>query len=115
MKLETSEELEVTKFFEKQNLNYCSMGHVMHDNMQLGSAVLQATGASDLDMDALKKEGMKSLIMHEVGHTLGLNHNMKASQLFSPEQLADADFIKGKALTGSVMDYAGINITNDRR
>jgi hypothetical protein len=114
MKLETSEELEVTTFFEKQNLNYCSMGHVMHDNMQLGSAVLQATGASDLDMDALKKEGMKSLIMHEVGHTLGLNHNMKASQLFSPEQLADADFIKGKALTGSVMDYAGINITNDR-
>ena len=114
MKLETSEELEVKKFFEKQNLNYCSMGHVMHDNMQLGSAVLQATGASDLDMDALKKEGMKSLIMHEVGHTLGLNHNMKASQLFSPEQLADADFIKGKALTGSVMDYAGINITNDR-
>ena len=46
MKLETSEELEVTKFFEKQNLNYCSMGHVMHDNMQLGSAVLQALGAS---------------------------------------------------------------------
>ena len=57
---------------------------------------------------------MKSLVMHEVGHTLGLNHNMKASQLFSPEQLADADFIKGKALTGSVMDYAGINLTNDR-
>jgi hypothetical protein len=114
MKLETSKELEVTKFFEKQNLNFCSMGHVMHDNMQLGTAVLQATGASDIDMDALKKEGMKSLIMHEVGHTLGLNHNMKASQLFSPEQLADAAFIKGKALTGSVMDYAGINITNDR-
>jgi hypothetical protein len=52
--------------------------------------------------------------MHEVGHTLGLNHNMKASQLFSPDQLADAAFIKGKDLTGSVMDYAGINITNDR-
>ena len=114
MNLETSEELEATKFFEKQNLNFCSMGHVMHENMQLGTAVLQATGASDLDLDALKKEGMKSLIMHEVGHTLGLNHNMKASQLFSPEQLADAAFIKGKALTGSVMDYAGINITNDR-
>ena len=114
MKLETLDELETTKFFEKQNLNFCSMGHVMHENMQLGTAVLQATGATDLDLDALKKEGMKSLIMHEVGHTLGLNHNMKASQLFSPEQLADAAFIKGKALTGSVMDYAGINITNDR-
>ena len=52
--------------------------------------------------------------MHEVGHTLGLNHNMKASQLFSPQELYDASFIEGKALTGSVMDYAGINLTMDR-
>ena len=52
--------------------------------------------------------------MHEVGHTLGLNHNMKASQVYSPDQLSNADFIRGKALTGSVMDYAGINLTNDR-
>lgn len=114
MKLETPEELEIQKILAKENFKYCSLGHVMHENLQLGTTVLQATGASDLDMEAIKKEGMKSLIMHEVGHTLGLNHNMKASQLFSPEQLADKDFIKGKALTGSVMDYAGINITNDR-
>jgi hypothetical protein len=65
-------------------------------------------------MEGMKKEGMKSLIMHEVGHTLGLNHNMKASQLFTPKQLEDATFIKGKALIGSVMDYAGINLTLDR-
>ena len=114
MHLETEQELEAKQFLAKNNLLFCSAGHVMHENLQLGTAVLQASGASDLDMEAIKKEGMKSLIMHEVGHTLGLNHNMKASQLFSPEQLADANFIKGKALTGSVMDYAGINITNDR-
>jgi hypothetical protein len=114
MKLETLEELEAKKFFKKQNPMFCSMGHVMHENMQLGTAVFQANGASNLDMEAIKKEGMKSLIMHEVGHTLGLNHNMKASQLFSPAQLEDAAFIKGKALTGSVMDYAGINVTKDR-
>lgn len=112
--LETDEELEIKKYKEKHNHLYCSMGHVMHQNLMFGSAVLQAAGASDLDMETLRREGMKSLIMHEVGHTLGLNHNMKASQLFSPAQLADADFIEGKALTGSVMDYAGINITNDR-
>ncbi|TXD54425.1 MULTISPECIES: zinc-dependent metalloprotease [unclassified Polaribacter] len=114
MNVETSQELEVKKYVEKNNLMYCSMGHIMHENMQLGSAVLQAAGATELEMEGLRKEGMKALIMHEVGHTLGLNHNMKASQLFSPDQLADAAFIKGKALTGSVMDYAGINITNDR-
>ncbi len=114
MKLEIPQELEIKKFLAKENLLMCSAGHIMHENLQLGTTVLQATGASDLDMEAIKKEGMKSLIMHEVGHTLGLNHNMKASQLFTPAQLADKEFIKGKALTGSVMDYAGINITNDR-
>ncbi len=114
MHLETEEELEIKKHSHKENFLTCSAGHEMHQNLMLGSTVLQATGASDLEMDALKKQAMKSLIMHEVGHTLGLNHNMKASQLFSPEQLADANFIKGKALTASVMDYAGINLTNDR-
>jgi hypothetical protein len=86
----------------------------MHENTLFGLTVLVAAGTFDLEMEGMKKEGMKSLIMHEVGHTLGLNHNMKASQLFSPEQLADANFIKGKALTGSIMDYAGINLTLDR-
>jgi len=100
--------------YKNDNQLICSLGHVMHENTMFGQAVLAATGAADLEMVRMKKESMIALIMHEVGHTLGLNHNMKASQLFSPEQLADADFIKGKALTASVMDYAGINLTNDR-
>jgi len=100
--------------FLEDNQLFCSYGHIMHENTLFGKAVLAVVEASDLDMERMKKEAMLALIMHEVGHTLGLNHNMKASQLFSPEQLADADFIKGKALTGSVMDYAGINLTKNR-
>ncbi len=100
--------------FDKDHTMYCSLGHVMHENMLFGDAVLRADDASDLEMKRMKEEAMIALIMHEVGHTLGLNHNMKASQLFSPEQLADADFIKDRCLTGSVMDYAAINITKDR-
>ena len=98
----------------KKNKVLCSFGHVMHENTMFGQAVIQASGNSDLEMARMKKESMLALIMHEVGHTLGLNHNMKASQLFSPEELANKDFIEGKCLTGSVMDYAGINLTNDR-
>ncbi|WP_439127717.1 zinc-dependent metalloprotease [Polaribacter sp.] len=110
-----SAEEEKAKFFKNKNNHlYCSKGHLMHENTLFGQTVLAASGASDLEMEGMKREGMKALIMHEVGHTLGLNHNMKASQLFSPEQLADANFIKGKALTGSVMDYAAINLTLDR-
>jgi hypothetical protein len=63
----------------------CSLGHEMHENTLFGQAFIQAASASDLEMERMKKESMIALIMHEVGHTLGLNHNMKASQLFSPE------------------------------
>ena len=92
----------------------CSLGHEMHENTLFGIAFIQAFDGSDLEMEQMKKEAMISLIMHEVGHTLGLNHNMKASHLFSPEELADKEFIEGKCLTGSVMDYAAINLTKDR-
>jgi hypothetical protein len=91
----------------------CSLGHEMHENTLFGQAFIKAFDGSELEMERMKKEAMVSLIMHEVGHTLGLNHNMKASQLFSPEQLADKDIIEGKCLTGSVMDYAAINLTKD--
>ncbi|MFK7812779.1 MAG: zinc-dependent metalloprotease [Maribacter sp.] len=91
----------------------CSFGHMMQFNTQFGKTALAIANADDLAMEGMKKEAMLELIMHEVGHTLGLNHNMKASQLFSPAQLSDPDFIKGKALVGSVMDYTSINVTND--
>ncbi len=111
----TSEEEAVQYMYgNKNNHMFCSAGHLMHENTLFGKTVLAASNATDLQMEGMKKEAMTALIMHEVGHTLGLNHNMKASQLFSPEQLANPNFIKGKCLTGSVMDYAAINLTLDR-
>ena len=107
-------EFEASVFHKDMNRASCSMGHFSQENTQFGNAVLLAENASELKFKRLKRESMMALIMHEIGHTLGLNHNMKASQLFSPEQLADSSFIKGKCLTGSVMDYAAINLTRDR-
>ncbi|WP_299627884.1 zinc-dependent metalloprotease [uncultured Tenacibaculum sp.] len=109
----SEEETHENLFLNKDNHLLCSAGHVMHENTMFGKTVLAATGASDMEMEGMKKEAMIALIMHEVGHTLGLNHNMKASQLFSPAELANPEFIKGKCLTGSVMDYAAINLTLD--
>lgn len=96
------------------NFKYCSLGEELHHQVMFADAVVFASGNSELEMERVKKESMTALIMHEIGHTLGLNHNMKASQLYSIEQLNDADFIKGKSLTASVMDYAALNVTRDR-
>lgn len=94
--------------------NFCFYSDMMQENNLFGETLLMASNASDMEVDGMKEEAMIELIMHEVGHTLGLNHNMKSSQLFSPAQLSDKEFIEGKALTGSVMDYATINVTRDR-
>jgi len=97
-----------------QSLSVCSLGHLVHENVLFGQTALNTLDISTEEMKGMKREAMTHLVMHEVGHTLGLNHNMKSSQLYSPAQLADKKFIQGKALTGSVMDYEAINITNDR-
>jgi len=50
------------------------------------------------------------LVVHEVGHTLGLRHNFKASSIYSLEEINSPKFKGKKALAGSVMDYLPINI-----
>ena len=50
------------------------------------------------------------LVAHEVGHTLGLRHNFKASSVYTLAEINSAK-MKGKMpLAGSVMDYLPINI-----
>ena len=48
--------------------------------------------------------------MHEVGHSLGLRHNFKASTMLNADQLNDTAITHAKGLVGSVMDYSPINI-----
>ena len=48
--------------------------------------------------------------MHEVGHTLGLRHNFRSSRAYTLKQVADPAFTRENGITGSIMDYAPINI-----
>jgi len=54
-------------------------------------------------------EMLRGIICHEVGHTLGLAHNMAGSSTFTIEQLQDKDFVKKNGLTTSLMDYIYFN------
>ncbi len=110
---ESASNLPINPALKPNETIYCSYGHRMQENTLFGQAALLANGASDNEMKGMRREAMKELVMHEVGHTLGLNHNMKASQLFSPEELNTPSLIKDKCLTGSVMDYTAINVAND--
>lgn len=52
------------------------------------------------------------LTVHEVGHTLGLRHNFKASSQYTLKEI-NSEAMKGKAFVSSVMDYTPININMD--
>ncbi|BAZ48992.1 hypothetical protein NIES4103_16030 [Nostoc sp. NIES-4103] len=53
---------------------------------------------------------LRSLIAHEVGHTLGLRHNFHGSTMLAPEELNNTEITHTKGLVGSVMDYLPVNI-----
>lgn len=53
---------------------------------------------------------LKDVTLHEVGHTLGLRHNFKASQWRSAAELDQADLTRQHGLAASVMDYLPINL-----
>lgn len=61
-------------------------------------------------MDELIYQAIKYVVMHEVGHTLGLRHNFKGSTMLSGAALHDQKATREKGLVGSVMDYVPVNL-----
>lgn len=53
---------------------------------------------------------LAELVAHEVGHTLGLRHNFKASSIYDLKQINSNELKGKKPLAGSVMDYLPVNI-----
>ncbi|MFN0052912.1 MAG: zinc-dependent metalloprotease [Planctomycetales bacterium] len=92
-----------------------SCSYCLGMQQQLGFATAAMTLRGDYDAkgsipEELLAQGLKEVVMHEVGHTLGLRHNFKAS---SWKPLADIDDpVKGPAegTVASVMDYTPANI-----
>ena len=99
------------------SMDFCSYGQ---------SAIEEASFALDLlamrsgdAMDARESERivhavLKDVVSHEVGHTLGLRHNFRASTIYTQAQINDPAFSRAHGVAGSVMDYNAFNIALDK-
>lgn len=88
---------------------HCSLGHEVQMGHMMAHLASNERMYDDIENDPILVQALRHLIMHEVGHTLGLNHNMKSHGLWDNEQVHDASVTQG-VIAGSVMDYNPVNI-----
>jgi len=83
----------------------CSIGSLMQE-----ANMMSYLTSLDEDDPEILKQSIIRLTLHEVGHTLGLNHNFKASFLHNSKDVHNKELTQKVGLTGSVMEYPAVNI-----
>ncbi|MFP4517933.1 MAG: zinc-dependent metalloprotease [Oceanicaulis sp.] len=86
----------------------CNFAEHLQFETQAGLAALRAQNAGEVEMNELIRQALHYLVIHEIGHTLGLMHNMGASSGVSLEDLRN-----GETVTHSIMDYPALNLPSD--
>jgi hypothetical protein len=95
-------------------LGHCDYCLGMQQQIGFATAVLTTRG--DITApgqglpDELIAQGLKEVVMHEVGHTLGLRHNFKASSWKTLAEIDDPVKSVAEGTVASVMDYTPTNI-----
>jgi hypothetical protein len=92
---------------------YCNYAAEAAAEMGFALDLLDARGELAPDSpeaEAFVQAVIKDTIMHEVGHTLGLKHNFKASTTVTRQQLQDRSYTDQHGISGSVMDYNAYNL-----
>lgn len=98
----------------RHNYMNCSIAKGMTRQYAMGRLVADLDGDIDPTKDNLFRQFFIELILHEMGHTMGLNHNMKASTMLNAAEMNDKNLTRTLGTMGSVMDYSAVNISLDR-
>jgi hypothetical protein len=88
----------------------CQYAASMQAQFRMVSMALAAKGGPAELPEEMLGQVIKSVVMHEVGHSLGLRHNFRASNMLPMKDLHNTKITREKGLVGSVMDYTPVNI-----
>ena len=90
----------------------CQLSVGMQHQMGFAAAAFMAQGLTEKRGELPEEflhQALKEVVMHEVGHTLGLRHNFKASAWKTLAEIEDAAKAN-EPTVASVMDYSPVNI-----
>lgn len=88
---------------------YHNVMSLVHDWYQIQAGAVDPRARSIKYSDELMGDLIRFVSSHEVGHTLGLRHNMGASAQTPVEKLRDKEWVEKNGHTVSIMDYARFN------
>ncbi len=88
---------------------YHNVMSLVHDWYFVQAAAVDADARKMTFDDDLMGNLIRFVSSHEVGHTLGLRHNMGSSSKTPVEKLRDKNWVEANGHTASIMDYARFN------
>jgi hypothetical protein len=88
---------------------YHNVMKLLHDWYMIQTAAVDPRARKMVFDDSLMGTLIRFVSSHEIGHTLGLRHNMGSSSLTPVEKLRDKAWVEANGHTASIMDYARFN------
>ncbi len=103
------EDFEQTTETTHRNPFLCMAGQHTQHNFQFANAFAAAMNMDEMSKNKMVQEMLYRLVLHEVGHTLGLMHNMRASTYSTMSDVKNPAIANKKGLANSVMEYPAFN------
>ena len=88
---------------------YHNVMSLVHDWYMVQTAAVDPAARKMHFDDELMGNLIRFVSSHEIGHTLGLRHNMGSSSKTPVEKLRDKTWVEANGHTASIMDYARFN------
>lgn len=103
------EELERMTGQEIRNPFLCLAAEQSSHNVMFGTAAAAALGMDKAAEKEIVRQLLYRLVLHEVGHTLGLTHNMRASTMSTMADVVNPEKVLRDGLASTVMEYPAFN------
>ena len=88
---------------------YHNVMQLLRNWYMIQTAAVNPSAQKVLFEDDVMAELVRFVSAHEVGHTLGYQHNMGSSYAYTVDQLRDPEFTSTHGVAPSIMDYARFN------